>query len=78
MLYQLSHFRPGSLRAMSRDGAEGQDRTGDTGIFSPVLYQLSYLGPLVRPRRRSHSCSLRRESSIGGQPRRERDDARVY
>ena len=26
------------------NGAEGQDRTGDTWIFSPVLYQLSYLG----------------------------------
>ncbi len=25
-------------------GAEGQDRTADTGIFSAVLYQLSYLG----------------------------------
>ena len=25
-------------------GAKGQDRTGDTGIFSAVLYRLSYLG----------------------------------
>ena len=25
-------------------GAEGQSRTGDTGIFSAVLYHLSYLG----------------------------------
>ena len=25
-------------------GAEGQNRTGDTVIFSHVLYQLSYLG----------------------------------
>ena len=25
-------------------GAEGQNRTGDTSIFSAVLYQLSYLG----------------------------------
>ena len=24
--------------------AEGQSRTGDTGIFSAVLYHLSYLG----------------------------------
>ena len=29
--------------AFSRDG-EGQNRTGDTTIFSRVLYQLSYLG----------------------------------
>src|SRR4029079_6669564 len=28
------------------DGAESQDRTGDTAIFSRVLYQLSYLGPM--------------------------------
>ncbi len=27
-----------------RCGAEGQNRTADTGIFSPSLYQLSYLG----------------------------------
>jgi hypothetical protein len=26
------------------DGAEGRNRTGDTMIFSHVLYQLSYLG----------------------------------
>ncbi len=28
-------------------GAEGQTRTVDTGIFSAVLYHLSYLGQLV-------------------------------
>lgn len=27
-----------------QDGAEGQNRTGDTTIFSRMLYQLSYLG----------------------------------
>jgi hypothetical protein len=26
--------------------AESQNRTGDTAIFSRVLYQLSYLGPI--------------------------------
>jgi hypothetical protein len=30
------------MKAMT--GAEGQNRTGDTAIFSRVLYQLSYLG----------------------------------
>ena len=25
-------------------GSEGQNRTADTGIFSPLLYRLSYLG----------------------------------
>ena len=26
-------------------GAQGRNRTSDTRIFSPLLYQLSYLGP---------------------------------
>ena len=26
------------------DGASGRNRTNDTGIFSPLLYQLSYRG----------------------------------
>ena len=28
------------------ESAETQDRTGDTAIFSRVLYQLSYLGQM--------------------------------
>jgi hypothetical protein len=28
------------------ENAESQNRTGDTAIFSRVLYQLSYLGPM--------------------------------
>lgn len=32
------------LRVCLENGAEGQDRTADTTIFSRVLYQLSYLG----------------------------------
>ena len=31
-----------------RKGAQRRDRTTDTGIFSPLLYQLSYLGNLKR------------------------------
>jgi hypothetical protein len=46
MLYQLSHFRSKN-RAGPICGAESQDRTGDTAIFSRVLYRLSYLGPLI-------------------------------
>ena len=46
MLYQLSHFRSGAARA-GFVGAESQNRTGDTAIFSRVLYQLSYLGPMA-------------------------------
>ncbi len=32
--------------AGNRFGAEGQTRTADTRIFSPLLYQLSYLGTI--------------------------------
>ena len=46
MLYQLSHFRSKN-RASPMFGAESQDRTGDTAIFSRVLYRLSYLGPFI-------------------------------
>ena len=28
-------------------GAQTRNRTKDTGIFSPLLYQLSYLGKLL-------------------------------
>ena len=28
-------------------GAQRQNRTADTGIFSPLLYRLSYLGKLL-------------------------------
>jgi hypothetical protein len=37
------HFRPYELA----ESAETQDRTGDTAIFSRVLYQLSYLGQCI-------------------------------
>jgi hypothetical protein len=30
--------------AAKLDGAQGRNRTSDTRIFSPLLYQLSYLG----------------------------------
>ncbi len=35
---------PGSLFVRSSVGAKGRNRTGDTSIFSAVLYRLSYLG----------------------------------
>ena len=33
-----------TLRDPAGDGAQGRIRTTDTRIFSPLLYQLSYLG----------------------------------
>ena len=39
------HLRglPGSVLPSRTFGGQGRDRTGDTRIFSPLLYQLSYL-----------------------------------
>jgi hypothetical protein len=31
-------------QVFEKRGAQGQNRTADTGIFSPLLYRLSYLG----------------------------------
>ena len=33
------------------NGASDRNRTNDTGIFSPLLYQLSYLGKNGDPER---------------------------
>ena len=45
-------------------GAESQDRTGDTAIFSRVLYQLSYLGPMAN----QPSAARRRVERYHGPP----------
>ena len=68
MLYQLSHFR--SRTRPPYGGAESQNRTGDTAIFSRVLYQLSYLGPMVN----QPSAARRRVGGYHG-PRRPFNDA---
>ena len=41
-LYQMSYSRMTSHEM--RGGASDRNRTNDTGIFSPLLYQLSYRG----------------------------------
>ena len=45
-LYQMSYARR-RHRYCSAYGASGRGRTGDTRIFSPLLYQLSYRGKLA-------------------------------
>ena len=45
-------------------GAESQSRTGDTAIFSRVLYQLSYLGPMAN----QPSAARRRVERYHGPP----------
>jgi hypothetical protein len=37
-----------ALYACSRDSGEGRNRTGDTTVFSRVLYQLSYLAAVAQ------------------------------
>ena len=39
------------------DGAEAQNRTGDTAIFSRVLYQLSYLGNVKLAQKTLPQCA---------------------
>ena len=51
-LYQMSYARR-RHHYCSAYGASGRGRTGDTRIFSPLLYQLSYRG-IWRPRRGSN------------------------
>ncbi len=45
-LYQMSYARK-RHRYCSAYGASGRGRTGDTRIFSPLLYKLSYRGILA-------------------------------
>ena len=40
----------GGRHRVRKNGAQGRNRTSDTAIFSRMLYQLSYLGPWLRPR----------------------------
>ena len=46
-LYQMSYIRIFMVLHPHIYGASGRNRTIDTGIFSPLLYQLSYRGKLA-------------------------------
>ena len=46
----LGRLKPPIIE-MRNNGAQGRDRTTDTRIFSPLLYQLSYLGDVTRKTR---------------------------
>ena len=47
-LYQMSYGRifgrTGAIHVLLKGGASDRNRTNDTGIFSPLLYRLSYRG----------------------------------
>ena len=51
----IGHFS-GVSRYETKKSAEGQTRTVDTGIFSAVLYHLSYLGLAYYYRIRRGGC----------------------
>src|SRR5687767_12842406 len=58
--------RPASLRAFRENGGQGGNRTPDTGIFNPLLYQLSYLAGCSPARVRKGRILAAREGP--GQP----------
>ena len=41
--------RPAFLQALDIHGGRGRNRTADTGIFNPLLYQLSYPAVATQP-----------------------------
>ena len=45
-LCQMSYARVSRMNFYNARGASGRNRTNDTRIFSPLLYQLSYRGML--------------------------------
>ena len=60
-LYQMSYAREYAQHPL-RGGASGRNRTNDTRIFSPLLYQLSYRGVSSR------DCSLIMATTKGLEP----------
>ena len=54
-----------SVKTLGENGGQGQNRTADTRIFSPLLYRLSYLAKRCEPEILRKSS---RESSFGHAP----------
>ena len=51
---------PHAYAKFLKNGAQGQNRTADTGIFNPLLYRLSYLGSvLYTPLRRAKEGGIK-------------------
>ena len=64
----LSHSRT-YIPLKKERGASGRNRTTDTGIFSPLLYRLSYRGIFQRlHRRRTSAQSLSLAIRMGFEP----------
>ena len=47
VLYHLSYTPVSSNMLIIKENAQNRNRTSDTRIFSPLLYQLSYLGKIA-------------------------------
>src|SRR5690349_18396066 len=76
--YRLEHGKlgvqtpgfPAWSQSVRRSGGQGRNRTTDTRIFSPLLYQLSYLAPHTNlvaasdERRRAGYLALRKRAII--------------
>src|SRR3990172_4541008 len=56
---------------------QGRDRTGDTRIFSPVLYQLSYLSVSFHNRENGRPVNGRRSRERRAGSKEQGDEARV-
>ena len=75
-LYQMSYGRRMCIlcEEYTRNGASDRNRTNDTGIFSPLLYRLSYRGiesafipalPKIRFLNRGPRKNLRMQGFVG-------------
>ena len=54
------------IRGFITDGAQGRNRTTDTRIFNPLLYQLSYLGITARSRIKPLEVAFVKDYWLGG------------
>ena len=68
ILSKYGKQKPPSERGRFFPSAEGQNRTGDTLIFSQVLYQLSYLGERSDCTLATEGCQRAVPSSKGAVP----------
>jgi hypothetical protein len=50
LLRKKKATREDGLRFIDLNGGRGRNRTADTGIFNPLLYQLSYPAEDAQPR----------------------------
>ena len=62
----IRHKKAPNNRGFLTDGAQGRNRTTDTRIFNPLLYQLSYLGITARSRIKPFEAAFVKDYWLGG------------